>query len=214
MSGESATVNPTTVKDRKSKDLPKISDRYQPKDIFNADETRLFYNLQPSKTLTYKGDSLHGGTKSKQKVAVLLGCNANGTEKLPPLVIGKYNKTHCFRNIKKHPTKYTVNSNSWMTSATFEECLLQLDCQIGAKNRKILLFIDKCAAHPRDTPALKNIKVIFLPPNCTSHLQAFKYQYSKQLMWKAVATTDRDLCGDAESPNLRRRRRRSILRIK
>jgi len=59
-----------------------------------------------------------------------------------------------------------------MTSATFEELLVQLDCQIGVKNRKILLFIDQWAAYPRDTTAPKNIKVIFFPPNCTSHLQA------------------------------------------
>jgi hypothetical protein len=32
---------------------------------------------------------------------------------------------------------------------------------MGAKNRKMLLLIDQCATHPRDTTALKNIKVIF-----------------------------------------------------
>jgi len=58
-----------------------------------------------------------------------------------------------------------------MASATFEEFLLQLDCQIGVKTRKILLFIDPCAADAGVTTALKNIKVIFFSPNCTSHLQ-------------------------------------------
>jgi len=58
-----------------------------------------------------------------------------------------------------------------MTSATFEEFLVQLDHQIGVNNRKFLLFIDQWAAYPRDTTALKNIKVIFFPPNCTSHFQ-------------------------------------------
>jgi len=60
--------------------------------------------------------------------------------------------------------------------------------QIGEKNRKILLFIDKCVAHPRDNTALKNTEVIFLPPNYTSHLQPlgmwiihdFKYQNTKK----------------------------------
>jgi hypothetical protein len=47
-----------------------------------------------------------------------------------------------------------------MTSATFEEFLVQLDCKMGAKNRKILLFIDQCATHPRDTTAVKNISFI------------------------------------------------------
>ena len=68
---------------------------------------------------TYKGNSWHGGTKSKQRVTVLLGCNADGTEKLPPLVIGKYNKPHCIGNVRKLPTKCTANSNSWMTDCTW-----------------------------------------------------------------------------------------------
>ena len=103
MLGESAIVNPETVMDWKSEELPTIIYVYQPKDIFNVHETGLFYNLQPSKTLTYKDDSCHGGTKSKQRVTVLLGCNSDSTEKLPPLVFGKYNKPHCFRNVKKSP---------------------------------------------------------------------------------------------------------------
>jgi hypothetical protein len=92
-----------------------------------------------------------------------------------------------------------------MTSATFEEFLVHLDCQMGAKNRKILPFIDQCAARPRDITALKNIKVIFFPPNCTSHLQplhmgtiqAFKCQNRRQLIWKVVAVLNGELLGEA-----------------
>jgi len=68
--------------------------------MLKVDETGLFYNRQPSKKLTYKDDSHHGGTKSKQRAIVLLGCNADGTKTLSPLVNGKYNKSHCFRNLK------------------------------------------------------------------------------------------------------------------
>jgi hypothetical protein len=75
--------------DWKSEELPKIINGYQPKDMFNVDETGLVYNLQPIKTLTYQCDSCHGRTKSKQTVTVLPGYNADGTEKLPPLVTGK-----------------------------------------------------------------------------------------------------------------------------
>jgi hypothetical protein len=106
-------------------------------------------------TVTYKGDFCHDGTKSKHRVTVLLGCNAGSTEKLLSLVNGKYNKRHCFRNVKKLPTKYEANSNSWMSSATLEEFLVQLDRQIGSKNRKTLLFIDQST--------LKNFTFLFFP---------------------------------------------------
>jgi len=97
---ESVIVNPETLMDWNSEELPKMIDGYHPKEIINVDKTGLFHNLQPSMTLTYKSNSCHGGTKSKQRVTLLLGCNADGTEKLPPLVIGKYNKPHCFRCFK------------------------------------------------------------------------------------------------------------------
>ena len=51
MSGEGAIVNHKTVMDWKSEELHKIINRYKPKDIFNVDETGLFYNLKPSKTM-------------------------------------------------------------------------------------------------------------------------------------------------------------------
>jgi hypothetical protein len=133
MLAESAIVNPERVMDWKSEELPKIIKVYWPKDIFNVGETGLFYNLQPSKTLTCTGDTCHGVTQSKQRVNVLLDFNVDGTEKLPPLLTGKYNKPHCFRNVNKLPTKYTTNSNSWMTSGTLKEFLVQLGCLIGTK---------------------------------------------------------------------------------
>jgi hypothetical protein len=52
MLGENETVNPETVMDWNIEELAKIIDGYQPKGTFNVDETGLFYNLQPSKTLT------------------------------------------------------------------------------------------------------------------------------------------------------------------
>ena len=116
----------------------------------------------------------------------------------------KYNKHYCYRIVKKLPTKYTATSNSWMTSATFEEFLVQLDCQ-GAT--KILLLTYQCVAHPGDNTAQKNTEVIFFSPNCTSHLQpldtgimrTFKCEYRKQLIWKAVAVINGELFGDAGS---------------
>lgn len=50
------------------------------------------------------------------------------------------------------------------------EWLLQFDRKIGLQNRKVLLFLDNAASHPVNLK-LKNIKIIFLPPNTTSHCQ-------------------------------------------
>lgn len=44
-------------------------------DINNADETGLFFSLQPSKTLTFQGHVFHGDAKSEQLVTVLHACS-------------------------------------------------------------------------------------------------------------------------------------------
>jgi hypothetical protein len=82
-----------------------------------------------------------------------------------------------------------------MNAKIFEEYLIsQLDEKRSAKNLKTMLFIDQCAAHLKNTTSLSNIKVIFLPANCTSQLQplslgiicAVKCHYKTLLIWKTV----------------------------
>jgi len=42
---------------------------------------------------------------------------------------------------------------------------------MGAQNRQIILFVDNCATHPKDTSFLRNVEVVRYPANCTSTLQ-------------------------------------------
>jgi len=60
-----------------------------PKDIFNADETGLFYRCTPDKTLAFKSERCSGGKKSKERITLLVGANnMDGSEKLPLSMIG------------------------------------------------------------------------------------------------------------------------------
>lgn len=58
-------------------------------DIYNADETGLFYEMLPSNTLEMKGQRCHGGKHSKKRVTVLLCAYVDASDKRPLLVIGK-----------------------------------------------------------------------------------------------------------------------------
>ncbi|GBL98026.1 Tigger transposable element-derived protein 6 [Araneus ventricosus] len=89
VSGESGDDDCETVEDCIQNQFPNLIKRYEQKDIFNADETGLFYNLLPSKTLALKSDTCHGRRKSNVRLTVLWCANADGSEKLPPLIIGK-----------------------------------------------------------------------------------------------------------------------------
>ena len=69
---------------------------YNEKDIFNCDETGLFYKCMPNKTLSLKGETCSGGKLSKERLSILFCCSMIG-EKRDPLIIGKYKNPRCFK---------------------------------------------------------------------------------------------------------------------
>ena len=113
VSGEAGAVDDTTVQEWLTKVWPVLRSGYAPEDIFNCDETGLFYKVLPNKTLNKKGTPCTGGKLSKERVTVLRACNSTGTEKLKPLVIGKHENPRCFKGIKKKslPIDYQWNSH-------------------------------------------------------------------------------------------------------
>jgi hypothetical protein len=57
MSRESGSVIEEEVGSWKTGMLPSLLSEYCPKDIFNADECALFFNLLPDKTYAFIGES-------------------------------------------------------------------------------------------------------------------------------------------------------------
>ena len=88
LSGEAASVDPTTV-DEWKKRLPSIIDKYDPNDIYNADESGLFFKALPDRSLVTSKETCKGGKRSKERFTILLCTNMTGTHKLKPLLIGK-----------------------------------------------------------------------------------------------------------------------------
>lgn len=216
-SGEGASVDETTTVDWVNNVWPCLKDGFQSKDIFNADETALFYRLLPDKTMEFKGKECHGGKESKERLTILLCANATGSEKLKPLVIGKSQRPRCFKNIRdltSLPVTYCANKCAWMTSSVrfnhnfsivtlyiiqiFSSWLLDMNNKMRISSRKILLILDNCPPHVAADLNLSNIKVVFLPPNVTSKLQpldrgvilSFKIKYRKLILSKTITLMD------------------------
>lgn len=139
---------------------------YEPRNVFNIDETALFFKCLPDKPFTFKKEKCHGGKHSKDKLTILLAVNMDGSEKLTPLLIGKAAKPRCFKGIRKFPLTYRSNKKARMTTELFNEWLVSLNEDIKKQKRKILLFLDNCTVH-NNPPFLTNIELQFFPPNTT-----------------------------------------------
>lgn len=199
--GESADVDTSISLNYQANILPQLLTDYEANDVFNIDETALFYQCLPDKTYTYKNEKCYGGKNSKVRLTILVGSNMSGTEKLPLYVIGKSAKPRCFKNVKSLPVIYKNNKRAWMTSKLFEEYLLEWDKELRKKQRKILLFVDNCPAHPKIQHRLTNIRLEFFPPNMTSHLQpmdkgiirSFKHYYRQTLVKRRLEEIEKKL---------------------
>ncbi|KAH9371418.1 hypothetical protein HPB48_010981 [Haemaphysalis longicornis] len=77
VTGESRAVDSESVRKWVQENWPVITARYQPQDVFNADEPALFWQMLPNKTLACRDDNSHGGKVIKARVSVLLATNGD-----------------------------------------------------------------------------------------------------------------------------------------
>ncbi|KAG7164183.1 Jerky protein-like 22 [Homarus americanus] len=130
--------------------------QYTDDQVFNMDESGLFWKKLPSKTFVVKNASKIRGRKlQKERITVLFTTNASGTCKLKLSVIHTARKPHAYKSMDM--TKLNVHwltaRKAWMFST------LSLSWFDDFRHSPLLL--DR---HP-------NVKVVFLPPNNTSLLQ-------------------------------------------
>jgi hypothetical protein len=59
-----------------------VIEGYEPKNIYNADEWRLFIRFPCNKTLSYKGDPRNGANNFEETISVLFACTAQGADRL------------------------------------------------------------------------------------------------------------------------------------
>lgn len=195
--GESKAVDDQVCEDWLEK-LPLHCAGYKPEDIFNADESALFYKCMPDKTLCFAKEDCHGGKQSKERLTLLFAANSTGSEKLKILVIGRFKTPHCLRGKKSLPVDYCANKTAWMNTVVFCDWLEKLNQKMKKAKRKILLFIDNCSAH-KDIPKLSNVTIQFLPANTTSKLQPldqgiirnFKCFYRKEVVCRMISDMEK-----------------------
>uniref|UniRef100_A0A914XU35 HTH CENPB-type domain-containing protein n=1 Tax=Plectus sambesii TaxID=2011161 RepID=A0A914XU35_9BILA len=162
--------------------LPIALEGYAKRDIYNADETGLFYKALPKGTFAVRGDKPTAGKQQKEKAAekarlmALLLCNQDGSDK-QVFVVGKAAKPRCFANIRRPPLPYYSNTKAWMLSGLWSQTMHPVTIDVK----------------------LTNIKVVFLPPNTTCLIQPLdqgiihnlKVFYRQQLLQKQLIAIDK-----------------------
>lgn len=176
--GEAASVN-TAMVEEELKVLRLALANYHLNDIFNMDETALFWKMTPDSTLATV--QRPGMKLEKARITANFCCNASGTQKLFPWFIGTAKRPRCFTganvNIANLPLVWRSNKKAWMTGILFKEYLQWFDLQM--QGRQVVLLIDSFSAHNTgidlfnvaNSTGLQNTIVLFLPKNATSLCQ-------------------------------------------
>ena len=96
--------------------LPQILQPFAPTDVYNADETGIYYRATPDGTLTFRSEALAGSKKAMDRITVLVCTNMTGTDRRPLLVIGKSKNPCCFKGVRQLPVQYKANHSARLSS--------------------------------------------------------------------------------------------------
>ncbi|KAF2366173.1 DDE superfamily endonuclease domain [Trinorchestia longiramus] len=217
---EAAAENLVHDKEEAEKFVKEFSDLiqkegYVPQQVFNADETGLFWKKMPKRTsiTTKEEEALPGHKPMTDRLTLLLCGNASGDFKIKPLLVyysdnpGGFKRNDIIEN--KLPVMWRANSRAWVTRQYFVEWVHEVFAPnvkkyLQKKNlpEKCLLLLDNAPAHPpnlnEDLLEFDFIRVQYLPPNTTSLLQPmnqriisnFKKLYTKALFRKCFEVTN------------------------
>ncbi|KFD67448.1 hypothetical protein M514_20484 [Trichuris suis] len=157
-------------------------EKLSPEQVYNADETSLFWRYCPRRTVTTSDEIAPTGVKdTKERIGVLACGNAASTHKCKLAAVGKNLHPRCFKSLHSLPIHYYANKKAWFTRDIFSQWFqkhfvpaARAHCrEVGLQNGcKILLLLDNCPAHPPAEILSKNsVYAMCFPPNVTSLIQ-------------------------------------------
>ncbi|KAM7167732.1 tigger transposable element-derived protein 1-like [Macrochelys suwanniensis] len=156
--GEAASANEEAAKAYPEQLKEIIEERgYLPEQVFNADETGLFWKKMPTRTYISKSERQAPGFKAaKNRVTVLLCGNAAGHLIKPGLLYRSANpRALKGKNKNLLPVFWQSNKKAWVMAATFldwfHKCfILEVKQYLEEKGLdfKVLLLVDNAPGHP------------------------------------------------------------------
>ncbi|XP_045101464.1 tigger transposable element-derived protein 7-like [Portunus trituberculatus] len=205
--------------------------------LYNADETGLYYRSIPENTLaSEKEKSVPGRKLCKARVSLLCGANALGSHRLKPLVVGKEKQPRCLRGMMDSlSVHYDHSVKAWFNVKVFKNWIFkhavpeivrfQMEVmKVSREQVRALILLDNAPAHPPASELVAKhgrIRVKFLPPNTTSLIQpmdqgiivAFKRLYRRRFLEEVMVVVDEEErnVGQLTLQNLKNYNLRSVM---
>ncbi len=155
--------------------------------IGNMDETPVYMDMVPSKTVDVKGKKtvkIRTTKSEKCRVTAVLSCTAAGNM-LPPMIIFKGTTHKSVAGVKgSNDTLVKYQKKAWMDEKLMLTWISEIWVKL-TKKKPSLLFLDTFSAHLTDQvkTAFKqsNTTVIVIPGGCTSILQPLDVSINKPI---------------------------------
>lgn len=168
--GEAASVPPEAEVEMRS--IQTLCGDYEEEDIYNMDETGLFWRQSPSGGLSTQ--QRPGIKKDKSRISIICCTNYTGSRKFPLWIIGNAKQPRSLRNVnlKALGIEWRSNRKAWMETLLMADWLRAFYRWIG--HRSIILLMDNLSAHKAGVeiaPPPSNIRIQWLPKNSTSRYQ-------------------------------------------
>ena len=174
---------------------------YGPQDIYNGNETALFYKCLPHRTYCKAGEKPAGSAKRKDRLTLLIITNMDGSDHRKLSVIGKAKNPHCLQKKYKMQAKdmavdWYASKNAWMTGDIHNRIMAKFNNQMRAAGHHVLYVCDNASSH--QNKEYSNIKFLMLPPNSTSVIQpldqgiimSVKRRYKKKLAERYLVSVE------------------------
>ena len=176
---------------------------YASHDIYNGDETALFYKSLPHRTYCLDGEKPAGFAKCKDRLTLLLITNMDGSDHRKLSVIGKAKNPRCLKKkykmqVKDMAVNWYASKNAWMTGEIHHQIMSKFNNQMRMAGRHVLYVCDNASSHK--IREYSHIKFLMLPPNATSIMQPLdqgiilstKRRYKKKLAERYLVCVEND----------------------
>lgn len=113
------------------KSLQTVAKEYEEENVYNMDETGLFWKIVPSRGLL--SQSPPGVKKDKSRVSLAIYVNATGSDLLPIWIIGKYKTSRALQGIRVATMGggWRWNKRAWMNTEVMCDWLQEFYQHIG-----------------------------------------------------------------------------------